>query len=265
MTAPEMMTNCPADETLAAFIDGTLDGGARADVIEHLGSCAACRDVVNTHYELEPQALRRSWVIPAMTLAAAAAIAAVLFLGPAGERLRMSRHVRALTAATSKADERAIAARPSIDIAYKRHSVVRGPESETRGNADVWETAAAISEIARANPSAANLHKAGVALLLTGGYDRDAVLNLEQAAAKTQDADPDLLNDLAAAYYETGDVDKAKAAIERAWSLKQSAPIAWTRAVVLDTTQAWKDYLAIDPSSEWSAEARTRLANQTGN
>jgi tetratricopeptide (TPR) repeat protein len=261
-----MMMNCPSDETLAAFIDDRLDETARAQVIDHLSTCTACRDVVNAFHELDVETPgTRSWAIPAVTLAAAAAIAAALFLGPIGERFRVSRHMRALTAAAARLEERPIAARPSIDVAYKPRSAMRGADGEASADAQLLESAAAITEIADENPTGVNLQKAGVALLLANRFDRDAVRYLEKAQSEQKESDADLLNDLAAAYYETGNMAKAQSSIERAWASKRSAPIAWTRAVVLNTPQAWRDYLKIDPDSEWAAEARTRLENQIGN
>src|SRR5688572_33364873 len=108
------MTNCPSDETLAAFIDGRLEVSAHDEVVAHLSSCSECRDVVNSAHELPAEASpRRSW-IPAAALAAAAAVAAVIFLGPIADRFRMSRSMAALTAATANLPERPIQARPSV-------------------------------------------------------------------------------------------------------------------------------------------------------
>ena len=36
---------CPDDQTLAAYIDGTLDAEARAELERHLAECASCREV----------------------------------------------------------------------------------------------------------------------------------------------------------------------------------------------------------------------------
>ncbi len=124
-----------------------------------------------------------------------------------------------------------------------------------------------LADIAEKRETAANLHAAGVACLLVDNADfkKVAVEFLEKAVAQTP-TNPDVLNDLAAAYYETQD-PRAKETIERAWQLKKSPNIAWTRATILYTDQAWKDYLAIDPNSEWSAEVREKYLydDQIGN
>ena len=44
MRTPMEHTGFPTDETLAAFVDGRLDGETRRRVIEHMADCADCRD-----------------------------------------------------------------------------------------------------------------------------------------------------------------------------------------------------------------------------
>lgn len=255
------ITNCPSDETLAAFIDGRLEGEARETVLAHVATCSECRDMLNSVHELEALTpARRSWLIPAATLAAAAAIAAVVFLGPAGQRYMRTRNLEALSAATEKLSARPIAARPSIGIAYKQHVVLRsGNEPEIEGMGDLLDETLKLTTAAEKNPTAENLHAAGIAWLLAEDYDAEAVRNLEEAA-KAATPSANLLNDLAAAYHEANDEVKAKAAIEKAWQMDNKSPhIAWTRAVILDTREAWNDYLKIDSTSEWAKEAREKL------
>jgi anti-sigma factor RsiW len=38
---------CPQEETLAAFVDGQLDGEALSHLILHLATCPLCREVVS--------------------------------------------------------------------------------------------------------------------------------------------------------------------------------------------------------------------------
>lgn len=267
MTAPVMMPNCPSDETLAAFIDGRLTGDERQQVLEHVSICSECRDAFQTAHEFAEESghagnvvpLRRSWLIPGATLAAAAAIATVVFLGPAGDGYRRERDLRELSAATAHWKERPIAARPSIDVAYKDHQVMRsGGEEAELGDHRLLSAAAKLGKRAEDRRTAANLHAAGVAFLLAGDYAKEAVQLLEEAQAAMSPPGPELLNDLAAAYYETND-PRARETIDRAWQLKKSPNIAWTRATILGSEQAWKDYLAIDSTSEWAAEARENL------
>ena len=46
MTAPMLMTDCPTDETLAAYVDDRLDAATRLKVTEHLATCGDCRELV---------------------------------------------------------------------------------------------------------------------------------------------------------------------------------------------------------------------------
>ena len=83
-----------------------------------------------------------------------------------------------------------------------------------------------------------------------------------------------LLNDYAAALSSRAsqlrrDDDAALAATvaNRAWSLQHSPETAWNRAVSIESLRgtagaesAWRDYLALDSTSDWAREARTHLA-----
>lgn len=71
--------------TVAAFVDGTLDAGVRADAERHLAECAVCRgeiaEVADLAAELPVVPRRRSWGLAAGGLAAAGIIG-LLFLSP---------------------------------------------------------------------------------------------------------------------------------------------------------------------------------------
>src|SRR4051812_25142511 len=41
-----MTETCPSDETLAAFLEGGLNGSARAAVEAHVRACASCAELV---------------------------------------------------------------------------------------------------------------------------------------------------------------------------------------------------------------------------
>lgn len=289
MTNVAVQTTHPADETLAAFIDGRLDSEARQPVIEHMAECAECRDVLNTADELAIDEGRlapvvpfwKAWVVPAASVAAAAAIGFILYTGPVGDRFLATRRLAALEAATAKLSERAIPGRPSIDMAYKDHPTKRGSGGDTAGTAipdlPLLEVAARIP--VKEHPTPANLHQLGVAYLLMtdDGYRKEAIPVLELAVVKETGVDnvtravavstnADLLNDLAAAYHAMGRERQALAAITRAWQLKKSPAIAFNRATILDTKAAWEEYLKIEPTGAWAEEARTEhLAYIEGN
>ena len=156
MTGPsESMTDCPTEETLAAFVDGMLDENARAGVIAHLANCSECRDVVLTAADFRAETAeastgsagegqapipfvreRRSRVIPAM-LAAAAMIAAILFGVPQfRERLLPGSDVDRVARATAALRYRPTEARLSGEYPYRAvRPLFRGrveePEAET--------------------------------------------------------------------------------------------------------------------------------------
>ncbi len=111
----------------------------------------------------------------------------------------------------------------------------------------------------------------GLIELLTGD-PRDAVAMLETASAANQ---PAVWSDLAAAYYEAAVrhdapelLASALAAVDRALALEPDrAEALFNRALILDRLglridgrAAWSRYLATDPESGWSDEARKHLA-----
>jgi hypothetical protein len=283
MKAAVQKSVCPTDETLALFIEGRLDSVRRPAVVEHLAGCAECRDIVSTADELAGQdavplvyrSRRRSWIATLAGLAGAAAVAYAIYLGPLGDRLMAPRRLRTLAAATDGLERRPIAARPSLDIAYKQHEVFRSSGPESLGDPDLLAAGATLEDAAKRHPTATNLHQLGLAYLLLS--DDRAVEKLEAAvkegtgsddlvSAISSSTDADLLNDLAAAYNErrnvaARDAQRSVSAATRAWQLKRSPAIAWTRATVLDTRESWNDYLSLDSKSAWAAEARQNLAH----
>ena len=49
------MTNCPSEETLAAFIDGRLDIEARQRVVEHVTTCEDCYAIVSFAWDFQAE------------------------------------------------------------------------------------------------------------------------------------------------------------------------------------------------------------------
>jgi hypothetical protein len=85
-----------------------------------------------------------------------------------------------------------------------------------------------------------------------------------------------LLNDLSAALSNRAidkrrpipDAVEAVRCADRAWRIGRTPEAAWNRAVAIEALNgrarampAWHDYLAIDATSPWAAEARKRLAD----
>ena len=123
-----------------------------------------------------------------------------------------------------------------------------------------------------ADPSASNLHAWGIGLVLLGSLDQ-AIDTLESATANAPD-DSTILSDLAAAYaaraagtQSARDWSNALDRSERALRLNPALlEAAFNRALALEALNldgalvAWRTYLDLDRSSEWSDEARDRLA-----
>jgi len=272
MTAPEadLMTTCPGDvEELAAFIDGRLTSERRARVVEHLATCADCRDIVMTADEFAvaegavPSNVVRGKFFQrvAIPAAAAAAIVTGLFLGPLGKS-----GMEKLVAAAEHEKVRPIAARFSADFPYRDHRVNRGGgEPEPLDEFAMDGTAAEVAQVDD-NDSAKKLHAAGVALLyLEADYHDEAVKRLEQAAKKRPN-DAAILTDLSAAYSAVGKGALALQTADRALAIEETPVAVWNRAVALDVLRrdadaevAWRRYLQLDPASEWAAEIEQDL------
>lgn len=106
--------------------------------------------------------------------------------------------------------------------------------------------------------------KARVELL--EGHPTAAISSLELALSK-RPADPSLITDLASAYFENGEGDRAlKLLNEVVDSDSVNAVALFNRASVLsasgkygEAVSAWTRYLESDQTSEWSSEAREEL------
>jgi tetratricopeptide (TPR) repeat protein len=294
------MHDCPNDETLAAFIDGHLEGAARDAVIEHLVTCDECRSICQGAWEYQAsqpaeggKILRphfRDWRPYA---AAAAAAVMVLVVGGvvAEPKIQERRDAKRAIATVNKTRERPIDGRLFGENAYREYpDATRGVDTDDPDKPIPPPDPAQMELLGIADDldiehhrTARNLHTLGIAQLelATGEHRReyldDAIANLDEAASKAPDDVP-LLNDRAAAYAARGnynrpaDVEKAIDLAERAWKLEHTPEIAWNRAIALQlrpkgtaaAIAAWDDYLKLDSSSGWAKKAkekRNTLAN----
>lgn len=260
----------PPDEILGAFVEGTLPRGELATVKAHLGTCSECRMVVAgtagaTREERSDARPFRRW------LAVAAALIAVAIAIPA-VRWSIGRHATVahlINAAPS--EHRLVEARLSgFEWAPLRHAARGGAQPDP---ADLKFTGAA-GEVLEATagaktPEARRAH--GDALLVIGRR-AEAIAVLEQAATESRDGRT--WNDLAAARYamaveedRPSQLPLALEATDRALALDpEFAEARFNRALILErmgllerARSAWHEYLAIDPKSSWSAEAREHL------
>lgn len=272
MTAPEMhpMTKCPADEILAAYIDGRLSGKERTEVMEHVASCGDCMDIQLTHLHAVTAGVTEDNVVPARfgwkvvmpAFVTAAAVAMVVF-GP----LRQSGMDRIVRVAENL-PERPFYGRLSADFPHRPGHVPRGENDRTATTHEVakYELEAVALELearAEKKPSPENLHAAGAGYMMLG-QSHKAVDLLEQASKKSND--PEVLTDLAAAYIANGNAALGLEAANRAWAMEKTPAAAWNRAIALEyldrkaeAIAAWNEYLELDPKSPWADEARDHL------
>ncbi|MBV9496136.1 MAG: CHAT domain-containing protein [Acidobacteria bacterium] len=282
----------PSHETLAAFIDGRLDSQTRKRVMEHMATCAECRSTFVGAVELRgldtaafPRRYRLRW---ASAAAAALLIGAVLaggFLVRTRNREPLPPGVDALIAAAGDFPNRPADGRITGFPYRPKPRVLRSaPATE---DSSKWKTISAgnkIFERADRNPSAENLHAYGISFYAVGSAEM-AVAQLEAAVRKEtghEDVkqaigashDAQLLSDLSAAYLAVAGQKEqnhqwmlsATSAADRAWELAPDSPeVLWNRAASYEAwplrqkaRDAWNDYLRVDSTSRWAAEARTR-------
>lgn len=273
MSPPLQTSDCADERILRMFADGGLDAESRRRVLEHIATCAACRETVlsgldspvakEQHRSRVP---RRLPLVLLATLAGSAALLALFGPGDRGAHSRTRAEISALTEAANSLPYRLVEGRLSGGFAYKPHEVVFRGAAEA--NADIAELrlAATTSKIA----AGAEAHAAGLASLLRREHDR-AIALLEHAVVARRD-DPLLLSDLSAALHAravardyASDHLAALDAAERAWrSLKAPEP-AWNRAVAvaaLNVTgpaqRAWDEVLRIESDPSWRLEAERR-------
>jgi CHAT domain-containing protein len=213
----------------------------------------------------------------------AGALLAMRYRAPLQRRFSSRSDMDAVVAAGERLDVRPSLARLSANFPYRP---VRGRDADAvkeHGSGELWSLIDRFQKVSEP-ASFERRHAIGVAYLLLGNV-KVAVATLEEtirretnvrgqvSEAIRRSVDSALLNDLAAAYQaiggRQGDPNTASMtleAVQRAWKLEQTPQIAWTRAVVVETyhirersVSAWRDYLALDSSSEWSDGARQRL------
>jgi len=285
-------TGFPSDETLAAFIDGRLDAGTRAQVIDHMAACPECYSVFMSATEMADvsspngshRSTRRAWLAVAVT-ALAAALAIVFLVTPIRDFVLPHQDNGMETLAGSAPDQRTIAGRISgfryQPLAPRSRGASDDPMRDP-ANANLLTAAAAVQRSVMARRTPANLHASGVASLLLGQTDV-AVDRLHEAllaetgrhrvtAAIDDSNDIPLLTDLSAALSNRTrptleDKVESLRCADKAWRVGRTPEAAWNRAVATEALNgsemakaAWHDYLAIDPGSPWAKEVRKRLA-----
>lgn len=270
---------CPDAATLAAFVDGSLRADELQTVREHVETCPDCYQLIveiNATREeltdeeeeaedapvtpLKPRVRPQTTAVGIGVLLAAASIAFVVYStkGPLDPLVSVV------------GESRFTAVRPTGGFQF-------GPLRTRDRGAMAGERLALTSEVERlrrqaASGRAVDLHAAGVAELVIGRTD-DSVVTLEKArqlAPRDADVEADFAAALSTRYLDGGsaaDLTPALEALDRAIGLapKLLEP-RFNRALVMERAerfvearQAWTSYLALDPKSAWSGEAKRRL------
>jgi len=283
----------PSDETLAAFIDGPLDDETRKRVVAHVADCDDCYGTLEAAGAWRRESEAREVITVTLSprrnrsliaLAAAAAIGGVLLYQPLRARYEEHNDIAQLRDAANEMPRRVADARLSLDLSFQEKApTMRGDGDEE--NAENLKVSAAVAQVRDdVRKKVVGEHTLGIAMLLDGDRDGAAKVlgkaiteetgttNVSTAIGRCTDVA--LLNDLSAARGAVADFQKDDAsrkmaldAAMRAWQLDRSPITAWNRAVALQragrgaAAAAWRDYLAIDGESRWSAEARDRLSS----
>lgn len=224
---------------------------------------------------------RRVLAIP-LTIAASvliAALGALLLWRGSQPRKAMAELVEAGNALP----ERPIEGRLTDGFAYRPLKPVLRSETAEEPDLALQIAARRAQDAAKVTPSSTQLQAVAVGQLLLGKADA-AVLTLESvlleetkesdvARAIAKSNDPRLLNALTVAFlaqHRSSGVTRAtllaSEAAQRSWTLEKTPETAWNRAVATEklflwkaAAEAWRDYLRLDPDSEWAVEARSRL------
>jgi tetratricopeptide (TPR) repeat protein len=271
---------CLDDETVASFVEGTIDAEGRTRVVAHVATCADCyelvAEVLRLDSELQPKA-----VVPPLTFPVPAPTAAParsnrrMFVAAAGILAVAASVLFVVSNRGSQLDplveivgnERLTLARPTGGFRYGAlKSPVRGSGSDE--NYTLLAEAATLRERAERTNAAGDLHAAGVAQLLVGDDARGITL-LESAVTATPD-DARFRADLGAAYMSRfanrgndSDAEAALAAFDQALAELPTLAEAWFNKAVLlermnrpkEALTAWDRYLALPAEEGWREEA----------
>ncbi len=109
------------------------------------------------------------------------------------------------------------------------------------------------------------LHAKARADLLDGKYD--AAAGSLRRALQIAPKSPEILTDLATAYFQQGEYAAAYESLSQVLALRPNDPLAlFNRALVSEhqflyrqALDDWEHYLRVDPSSEWASEARQNV------
>ena len=265
-------TICPDANLLASFVEGRTSLEERAFVEAHIARCEDCYFVFSETLREQQSSGNtgwRSWIPKAA--AGLAAAAALILVVSAGYFYRSASDLTAALGALDAAGGpyRKFESRLTIlPTHYELEPAIRSSAPSREAPLAVREAAAVVEQAAGSGTSVEERQALAAAYLVQGQRARavEVLTPLEGSAQQ-----PALLNDIAAAYLSRaadGDAKRAFDLLERAVSLEPGRVEAWfnlglaAEAIgnAARAREAWTQYLEIDQSSAWAAEARRHLS-----
>jgi len=258
-------------ETLAAFVDGSLNREELDAVASHLQSCEECRSVIGeaVAFEVEETKKKRSIWVPIAAAAMVAVIAgAVIVPGKLQQReeRKIMKDVQALHEAVLPKER--FSGRLAEQNVYRDHRPKRGVpgqnenEDETLQRMRLQLAASTLLQTVGNDKSPVAL-RAVAAARAYGGSRPEALAILEAIPESARDAAT--WNDIAVLRNELSRKD-ALAAVDEALKKNPKMPEAlFTRAAILydaidpRAIKAYEDYLKIDSQTDWAKEARQNI------
>lgn len=275
----------PAEKTLAAYIEGSLARPEIAEVLSHLRHCSECRTAVAHTADFYDQERRqgmragleaeekeatrgagisrRWWLLAAASVIAVTAVSLLVRPG--------RNNPTSILFDAAPREHRRVDARVSGFPWAPLQAQQRGGDLADPADLKLAGAAGVVLERTARKNDAESLHAQGVALLLIDRLS-ESIAVLERAANTSNDAR--IWSDLAAARYALAEREErlsqlplALAAADRALRLDpELAEAHFNRALILQrmglleqARKSWDSYLTLDPNSEWSVEARSRL------
>ena len=244
----------PEPTVLAAFIDGNVDGKELHVLTEHLIDCEECRSVVRAGAAFQRQAATKvrasrqlrigKWLIAAMLLIAFASALPLYrwYIDP----------LRSLQGESRRLEAR---------LTAFEHAPFAPPR---RSSTETTQALAHLYAEVRRDRTPANLHRLALGELALGrvraGHD------LLTEALEFEPRNGALWSDLAAAKISLGDIPNAAEASARALEYEPDlAAAAFNWALSLErlevrssATEAWTQYLRLEPTGSWADEAHAR-------
>ena len=253
------MTRHSDAEMLAAFVDGHLDGEQLQEVTAHLAACEECRGVIGeaVAFEREDEARqspRSKWL--ALAAAIVVVVAAFPFVRAYLDQREIRKDVHELYAVQK---ERVLAGRYSGEEFHGQHSAMRGgiPKEEENVDYDLLLATSKLREDTKHDASPAGLR----ARALAEATDKEWAAALQTINRIPENArDAATWNDIAVILFANNKTDDALAAADRALKLQPNMPEAlFTRWAILRDAESARQYLAVDSSSKWADEIRSKM------